>query len=428
MTAPTFVRNPHALTGTVDGHHVVFNLDDRQLHMLNPTAAAIWNALDHPATVAEISAASAFEYGVDVADISSDVEELVANLVESGLCGTAGEMARFNDRVVAPDWPPPSVVANDDEPTTSTPAGHEGAIHHLGPFSSLRKSVVLSVDDELIRAELDAILDPLRGAPASSNAGHIAIAIRALSAPPSSEPTPFADQTRRAAWSVRTTRGTDQVFTSRARVIRHVVAEINAAPLDYLDDAVVFHASAAEFNTGIAIFPGVSNAGKSTLISQLVLRGHKYVSDEAVLVDTETFQVEPYTKSISIDPGSQHVLESLLPNVQRTGSTIDIDPRSIGPGLLSEGGSISAIIFPQYTSHSETVITPLSAFDAFADLLANAFDFDRVGQAAFDAIVTLANTVPAYRLEHRGTVDHLDQVETIVNATSPTRDSRPLGA
>ena len=205
-------------------------------------------------------------------------------------------------------------------------------------------------------------------------------------------------------------------------VIRHVVATINSKPLEYLDDLVVFHAAAAEFDDGITIFPGISNAGKSTLITQLIDRGYGYVTDEAVAVRPRGHEVVPFPKSISIDTGSQELLAPLT-GVLPSSSAIDVDPRRIGPGIISSGGVVKRMVFPEFTATGPTVLEPLDPFQAFNRLLANSFQFDRAGQTAFDTIVGLANDVPAFSLTHSGGTTHLEMIEELAWAGELTNHS-----
>jgi len=164
---------------------------------------------------------------------------------------------------------------------------------------------------------------------------------------------------------------------------------------------VVFHAGAADLGQGLVLFPGVSNSGKSTLVAQLMQRGHQYLTDEAVAVDIESLHAMPFHKAICIEEGSQQLFPELSPVTGLTAAW-DVDPRTVGPGRLSPGGVIRAIVFPTFRAGCAPEVRPLEPFDVMQLLISNAFDFDRVGQPAFDAMIRLANALPAYEFVHSG--------------------------
>ncbi len=62
-------------------------LDERSgvLHLLNPSAARVWAALDGRRSVAAVGRTMAVAHGVDVADVAQPVSALVAQLAAAGL-------------------------------------------------------------------------------------------------------------------------------------------------------------------------------------------------------------------------------------------------------------------------------------------------------------------------------------------------------
>lgn len=391
------VQNPNVMIGRVAETAVLFNLEDRQLHSLNETAATCWDLLSVAPTEQLLISAISRTYGLEEVSIAGEVRAVVGDFRAAGLCGAAAGFVDLTATVKR------ETITVSRQPKSST----------IGPLSALGIPIILDVEDHDLRSDLTKILAPLVLAkglrPFESEAAHkscdaalIDISVR-------------CDGDR---WSVSTNGEPALTFATRRATIRHVIATINSKPLEYLDDVVVFHAAAAEFDSGVAMFPGVSNAGKSTLITQLIHRGYKYVSDEAVAVSAVNHHVVPFPKSISIDVGSQELLGPLT-GVPQLDWTIDVDPRTIGPGQISAGGTVNRIIFPEYRSSSPTLLEPLDAFDTFNRLLANSFRFETAGQSAFDAVVSLANNVPAFALTHSGDVAHLELIEALVPKRSP---------
>lgn len=389
MIAQLF-QNPNVMVGRVDGTSVLFNLEDRQLHSLNETAAKCWDLLEGAPTLDLLVTLVSQFYGIDADEVSAEVGSVVSDFRAAGLCGSNDD---FRDLSSSRSHLPITVSRHLKDTS-------------IGPFIALGVPVVLDVDDPDLRHDLANIVAPLPRA--SEDAALIDIAIQRDT----------AMQGETGGWSFSVNGGLPLRFSNRQATIRHVVASLNSKPLDIRDDVVVFHASAAEFDGGVSLFPGVSNAGKSTLITQLVHRGHKYVSDEAVAVTPGDLQALPFPKSISIDVGSQEYL-SPMTQVPPRDRTIDVDPRQIGPGRISNGGVVNNIIFPEYRTCSPTVLEPLDPFDAFSRLLSNSFRFDTAGQAAFDVVVSLANNVSAFALTHSGDVAHLELIERLSSVRKP---------
>ena len=207
---------------------------------------------------------------------------------------------------------------------------------------------------------------------------------------------------------------------SRTQCLRTILSNLNSAPLDAIDDALVLHAAAAEIDGAVLAFAGVSNAGKSTLVTQLVERGHRYLTDEALVVDLETFEARPFTKSICIDPGAQPLLAHLEPGGRShsRGSTWDVDPRAVGPGRLSDGGPIRSLVFPIYRARTDSAaLRELEPLECIHRLLRNTFDFSALGQDGFAALVRMATRLPAWELAHGG-IGHLELVESLPSKLS----------
>ena len=378
-------RSPHVCWGTMGDDLLLWSSDDRRLHVLNSTAANVWLLADEPTTIEAMVGELSRSYGIDAGHIVGDVAGLVERFLEAGLCVDAEAQELC---------PPPITV--DDKPSKI-----DRTATLLGPFRALGVPLILDVDDELLRIELSRILDPLRDITIDLDAEQLDEYLIRLRV-----------RCEDGIWNLTNNGRSVSRTSSRPNALRAVLSECNAAPLRVLQSAVVFHAAAADLGDGLVLFPGVSNAGKSTLVTQLVLRGHEYLTDEAVAVDVDSLHAVPFHKSICIEEGSQHLVPELSPAAGLT-ATWDVDPRTVGPGRLSPGGVIRAIVFPTFRADCATEVRPLEPFDVMQKLISNAFDFERVGQQAFDAIIRLANALPAYELTHAGGDGPLQTLENL---------------
>jgi hypothetical protein len=152
------------------------------------------------------------------------------------------------------------------------------------------------------------------------------------------------------------------------------------------------------------LLPATPESGKSTLVAGLARRGFTYLSDESVALVPGSTTVEPYPKAISLDRGSWEVhaaLRPTRPGVERfEATTWHVPPAEVGRVQMGDSGAapVDLIAFPTYEAGAATTCTPVGPVEALVALLANAFDFDELGQRGLDALALLATSVPSYRL------------------------------
>ncbi len=378
--------------GVIDGDAVIFSALDRRLHVLNNTAGQAWAAVAENPTIDDVISALAGDYEMHAEDIAPDVVGLIEHLEGLGVVHLGVPCDHGRELV---DGTPGQAIVGDVSAIGSVGDEPLDAIRALGV------PIIVETNDTLLRAELLRVLSPLRSSDVDlsdpADVGRLQlIAVRA------------GEQ----GWCVMRNGMSTCTTSSRQQAIRAVVAECNTAPLRHVDDAVVFHAAAADLGRGNILMAGVSNAGKSTLVAQLVLRGHAYVTDEASAVDLGSLAVRPFTKSICLEESARPLFPE-LDSSWNAGAAFDVDPRTLGPGHLGKGGPIVAVVFPTFDPDSAAVVRPLDKLEALRRLIGNAFVFDRVGAPAFDAMVRMANLLPFYEVVHSGGTRHLDQLENL---------------
>jgi len=78
-------RSPDALATQVDGDIMMLVLSTGMYHSLSGAAARIWEVLETPSTLDEISARIAEEYGVSLEQCRTDTQAFLADLSRAGL-------------------------------------------------------------------------------------------------------------------------------------------------------------------------------------------------------------------------------------------------------------------------------------------------------------------------------------------------------
>ncbi len=353
-------------------------------HLLNPTAAAVWHALDGARTLPEVRDLLVARYHAPAATVGADVEALATRLSTQGLLGdgpsapgppdAASTMASSHCLV------PLGAVATD-EPTDPPPL-------RTATFRALHLQFAVAADDPVLIATLDEILAPL------------AVAGR-----------PSLLYTVRSAG--------EGVTVALADIQPIAVAHLGAAAdrilWDYNHRAIttargrtLLHASAVRTAAGVVAFPAPANAGKSTLVAALARRGYSYVTDECVAVPAGTTNVEAYPKPIGLDPGSWPLFPDATPaplplarrwvRGDRRGGVDEAGPTDVAPLL--------ALVFPTYTPGADPDgLTRLRPAEVLVRLARNTFGLAADPSAGIAALADLADRIPGYDLP----VDDLDQ-------------------
>ncbi|MEZ5243798.1 MAG: PqqD family peptide modification chaperone [Acidimicrobiales bacterium] len=365
----------------------LFHLDTRRLHVLNGSAAAIWQELHVVETIGDLAVRLGDRFQVSPVEIRSDVERTVEQLRADGLLEMDDRMASGAPRSTRrPGSIDPSRV---DVPAT-------------GSFAALDARVGVVCDDEEIAAAIGDALDPLRvDAPPE-----VVIEIRPADG---------------VGWTVRVGTADPIALGSPLAVALRAIGEVNNLAVASVPGDLVLHAGAVADQGRAVLLPGGSNHGKSTLTTALVADGFSYLTDEAAAV-VDGLRVRAYPKSIVLDPGSFPLFPELAPpedleGLARAvaGREWHIDPARVGP--VSGPSPVAAVICPQWRAGAATRVSRMQPVEALHLLLGDAFDFSVGGQPVFDRLVELVESVPVVKLSYGDTAAAVSAVREILLTT-----------
>ena len=85
----TYRRDPGLPFQKLDEETIVVDPRTREVHLLNETAARIWELLAAPSSVEELAAKLGNEYDAPADELRAGVEELVVGLRDKGLLAGA---------------------------------------------------------------------------------------------------------------------------------------------------------------------------------------------------------------------------------------------------------------------------------------------------------------------------------------------------
>ncbi len=413
---------------------LVFDPTRIRAHGLNASAAIVWRALlaaaahagrhdprGCPVDLDDVTDRVLAVVGpgpADAPEVRAQVRAVVAQLEDEGLAGPAAATDPPARDVTATGFPN---VPFTDEPA---PALADALwVHRSGPYRGVDVTFDLACDDAVLGAFLAQALRPLLVRPEDDGAAGGAIG------------GPNGDERPPPVRRYQVVHGTE-TFEPQGLVVLdgHVVARpgrgrhVAALVLWHINQLVsetstrwMVHASAivprgARAREAI-VFPARRNAGKSTLVTGLVLEGHEYVTDEAVAIDATTDRVVPYPKAITLERGSWPLFPAL--DLQAHGADpfahdrwyCDIEAGGAGRAVRDRV-AIGAVVFPSYEPGHPTELEPVAPIEAAVALAENSFNLGLVGASAIPSLARLAERAPCFRLRS-------GDLETAIAALAP---------
>jgi hypothetical protein len=193
-----------------------------------------------------------------------------------------------------------------------------------------------------------------------------------------------------------------ETIDCREEMFRHFLVD-QVVPLIVSLEAPVLHASAVAIDGRLVAFTGPGGAGKSTLATALVRRGHAIGTDDALRVDARDAAVTavPAYPGVRLWDDSEREVAAGLAG---SGRTAPVAKQRFAAGLRAMRGeaTLSQVYILDPASARTIAFAPLSRRDAVIELLRETYRLaldDRGARAReFEAIAAIASRVPCWRL------------------------------
>lgn len=182
---------------------------------------------------------------------------------------------------------------------------------------------------------------------------------------------------------------------------------------------LLLHASSVERDGKVLIMTGESGSGKSTLSAILATRGWRFLGDEFALVDPATGLVHPFPRPVSLKGAAIAEMLRLCPDAQ-FGPPIEGTPKGDIRHMVPSGSDIermdeaaapALILFPRFGFAPET--RPVGKGEVFVRLTQASTNYTTLGEAGFDALTRLVDTVPAHAIDYPDTDAAIALVEAL---------------
>lgn len=173
-----------------------------------------------------------------------------------------------------------------------------------------------------------------------------------------------------------------------------------------LNHLLLLHAGALERDGLALVLPALPGSGKSTLSAALTQRGWRLLSDEFAAFDLERGEFRAVLKPVALKNQSIDVIRAFEPGARigpsfpktRKGTVAHLAASADSVARRHHGARPGAIVLPRWEAGSPTHWKPLSASDAFSATAFNAFNYQLLGEAGFDAVLDIARRCPAWQL------------------------------
>lgn len=171
---------------------------------------------------------------------------------------------------------------------------------------------------------------------------------------------------------------------------------------------LMLHAAVVERHGLAAVLPAPPGSGKSTLCAGLVQRGWRLLSDELALVSLEDGQITPAARPISLKNESIGVMRAFAPQASFTpvtegtskGSVTHMRVPAAQVARMDERARPRWVILPKYVAGTPTRLAALPRARSLLDLGANAFNYQLLGLAGFEALERLVSACECFEFSY----------------------------
>lgn len=181
---------------------------------------------------------------------------------------------------------------------------------------------------------------------------------------------------------------------------------INLAIAMRINHLLLFHSAAVERNGHVLLLPAWPGSGKTTLCTALMYRGYRLFSDEFGLMDPRSGEFLPLPRLMPLKNQSIEVIRDYLPEAvlgpeihgTLKGTVAHVRPPQESIERADETAKPRWIVFPKWLADAAVRLELLPRSEAFLLLASNAFNYEVLGETAFNAVTRLIQNCECRKL------------------------------
>jgi len=171
---------------------------------------------------------------------------------------------------------------------------------------------------------------------------------------------------------------------------------------------LLLHAAVLERDGRALLLPAMPGHGKSTLCAALVHRGWRLLSDEFGILRPGSIDLLPLARPIALKNESIEVLRTFAPEA-RFGPCIEGTHKGTVAHLRAPAASVARaaqaapaawIVFPRWVDGAQVSMQAIAPTDSFLSLAMNAFNYEMLGEPAFDTVESIVAASRSARLRY----------------------------
>jgi len=157
---------------------------------------------------------------------------------------------------------------------------------------------------------------------------------------------------------------------------------------------LMLHAAVLERNGHALLMPAAPGHGKTTLCAALALRGWRLFSDEFGLLRPGGADMIPLPRPMPLKNASIEVIRQFAPGVELgpeipgtiKGTVAHLPPPADSVAAAQRTAPAALVVFPRWRADAPLTLEPCHPAQAFMELARNAFNYELVGEAAFQSL------------------------------------------
>lgn len=161
------------------------------------------------------------------------------------------------------------------------------------------------------------------------------------------------------------------------------------------------HAAVAELDGGAVVLPGLSRAGKSTVVLALVRAGARLLSDELLVFDPEARECLAFPRAIKVRDECVPYFGDLAGRFVGEGEGRFVPFDALGEGAVAARAPVRAVAVPRWQRSGSTELSAIRPGQALLELTSSALNFGTHGPASLDALTAVVRGARAFRLAWR---------------------------
>lgn len=171
---------------------------------------------------------------------------------------------------------------------------------------------------------------------------------------------------------------------------------------------MLIHAAVVERDGRAMVLAADPGSGKSTLCAALAQRGWRLLSDEMAFVSLQDGSLMPIARPVSLKNQSIGVIAAAFPKAVLgpcsfdtvKGTVAHMRPPTDSVARRSERVRPGLLVFPKFAAGQSLKLEPVGRAKALMELVGHTFNYSVLGAEAFEALASLVEAAPAYRLQY----------------------------